>query len=79
MEPLFNTGMDDWFRSVTEQQTAALETAVEMAIQTGHSGVSVWRWIEGTTAKFEAIVDITVPYGQIYEAPFGEKPPGDAE
>lgn len=47
---------------------AAVEQACEAAIQGGEHGVRVWWNLEQTVA----VVDPTVPYGNVYEMPFGD-------
>lgn len=59
--------MQAWFHELHHAQAAAVEQACEAAIQGGACGVSVYRWTDRYTAKLEAVVDPTVPYGHIHE------------
>lgn len=57
-----------FLRLAYQEQTQAIETACEMAIQGGLHGVRVERTFTGLTVTTEARVDPTVPYGEIYWA-----------
>jgi len=60
----FPKEIEEYVRRMAYEQAAAIEAAIEEAVQGGVCGVMVTRWPTGETT---AHVCRDVPYGRIYE------------